>query len=166
MTLAEAAAQAQQLAEAGDERALADLRREWDEEVESAARDGDYRVRAQAFRAIAQFRYRQKLALLERGLADESPACRGSALVALEALSRDAPGVVNGVRSALHNLVSADPNDAVRRLAALSLKNGSAQRETIVLLSGIAADDEESRDVRESAGKVAAALTKKSRTPR
>ena len=164
MSLAQAAAEAQQLAEAGDERALADLRRQWDEEVEAAARDRDYRVRAVAFRAIAQFRYRQKLALLERGLGDESPACRGSALVALESLSRDSPGIVNGVRSVLHKLVSADPNEAVRRLATLSLKNGSPQRETIVLLSGIASDDEQSRDVRETASKVAALLTKKSRT--
>ena len=164
MTLAEAAAQAQQLAEAGDERALADLRRQWDDDVEAAARDPDYRVRALAFRSIAQFRYRQKLALLERGLADQSPACRGSALVALDSLSRDSPGVVNGVRSVLHNLVSDDPNEAVRRLAALSLKNGSAQRETIVLLSGIAGDDDQPRELRETAGKVAALLTKKSRT--
>ena len=86
MTLAEAAAEAQQLAEAGDERALAELRRQWDDEVEAAVRDRDYRVRAVGFRAIAQFRFRQKLALLERGLGDESPACRGSALVALESL--------------------------------------------------------------------------------
>jgi len=164
VTLAEAAAHAQQLAEAGDERALADLRREWDDEVEAAARDSDYRVRALAFRSIAQFRYRQKLALLERGLGDESPACRGSALVALESLSRDSPGVVNNVRSVLHNLVSGDPNEAVRRLATMALKNGSAQRETIVLLSGIAEDDEQSRDVRDTARKVAALLTKKSRT--
>lgn len=163
MNLVEAAAEAQQLAEAGDERALADLRRRWDDEVEAAARDRDYRIRALAFRAIGQFQYRQKLALLERGLGDESPACRGSALVALESLSRDSPGIVNGVRGVLHNLVSADPNEAVRRLAALSLKNGSPQRETIVLLSGIAADDDQPRDVRETAGKIAALLTKKSR---
>ena len=164
MTLAEAAAEAQQLAEAGDERALADLRRQWDDEVEAAARDADYRVRALAFRSIAQFRYRQKLPLLERGLGDESPACRGSALVAVESLSRDSPSVVNGFRSVLHKLVSGDPNEAVRRLAAVALKNGSPQRETIVLLSGIANDDDQSRDVRETAGKVAALLTKKSRT--
>jgi HEAT repeat protein len=163
VNLQEAAAHAQQLADAGDERALADLRREWDDEVEAAARDRDYRLRALAFRAIAQFRFRQKLPLLERGLGDESPACRGSALVALESLSRDHPGIVNGVRGILHTLVSADPNDAVRRLAILALKNGSPQRETIVLLSGLAADDEQSREVRETAGKMATLLTKKSR---
>ncbi|MFL5937623.1 MAG: HEAT repeat domain-containing protein, partial [Gaiellaceae bacterium] len=78
MTLAEAAAEAQELADAGDERELANLRRHWDDEVEGAARDGDYRVRAVAYRAIGQFRYRQKLELLARGLDDESPACRGS----------------------------------------------------------------------------------------
>ena len=51
----------------------------------------DFRVRAQAYRAIAQFRFRQKTELLRRGLEDDSPACRGSALVALESLSRDHP---------------------------------------------------------------------------
>ena len=74
LNLAEAAAQAQELAEAGDERALADLRAQWDDEVEGAARDADFRVRAVAYRAIGQFRYRQKLELLQRGLEDESPA--------------------------------------------------------------------------------------------
>ena len=165
MTLAEAAAEAQRLAEAGDERALADLRREWDEEVEAAARDGDYRVRAVAFRAIAQFNYRQKTALLERGLSDESPACRGSAVVALEALSREHPGVVNPLRGVLHQLVSHDPNAAVRRLAIVCLKNGSPQRETIVLLDGIADSDDEPKEVAETARKVSLLLTKKSRSP-
>ena len=51
MTLAEAAAEADSLAQAGDERALATLRSQWDEEIEAAARDADYRVRAQAYRA-------------------------------------------------------------------------------------------------------------------
>ena len=79
MTIAEAAAEADALAQAGDERALAQLRSQWDEEIEAGARDADYRVRAQAYRAIAQFRFRQKLELLRRGLEDESPAARGSA---------------------------------------------------------------------------------------
>ena len=164
MTLAEAAAEAQRLAEAGDERALADMRRQWDEEVEAAVRDSDYRVRAVAFRAIAQFRFRQKLALLERGLGDESPACRGSALVALESLSREHPAAVNGVRRILHELASHDGNEAVRRLAIVCLKNGSAQRDTQVLLEGLAQDDEQSRDVRETARKVAQLLARKSRS--
>ena len=166
MNLAEAAAEAQRLSEAGDERTLADLRREWDEEVEAAARDSDYRVRALAFRAIAQFNYRQKLELLQRGLEDESPACRGSALIALESLSRDSPAAVNNVRRILHELASADGNQAVRRLAIVTLKNGSPQRDTLVLLQGLAADDEASRDVRETARKVAAGLTKKANVRR
>ena len=76
MTLQEAAAQADALAQAGDQTALAKLRAEWDDEVEHAARSGDYRIRALAYRAIAQFRFRQKLQLLRRGLEDESPAAR------------------------------------------------------------------------------------------
>jgi hypothetical protein len=163
VTLAEAAAEAQQLAEAGDERALAELRRQWDDEVEAAVRDQDYRVRAVGFRAIAQFRFRQKLALLERGLGDESPACRGSALVALESLSRDHPAAVNGVRRILHELATNDGNEAVRRLAIVCLKNGSAQPDTQVLLAGLADDDEQSRELRETARKVAQLLARKSR---
>ena len=76
-TLADAAAAADALAQGGDERSLAALRVQWDEEIEAAARDADYRVRSQAYRAIAQFRFRQKLQLLRRGLEDESPAARG-----------------------------------------------------------------------------------------
>ncbi|MGH3066801.1 MAG: HEAT repeat domain-containing protein, partial [Gaiellaceae bacterium] len=101
MSLSEAAAKADALAQAGDERSLAVLRTQWDEEIEAGARDADYRVRAQAYRAIAQFRFRQKVELLRRGLEDESPACRGSALISLELLSREHPGLVNDVRPLL-----------------------------------------------------------------
>lgn len=163
MNLAEAAAQADGLAQAGDQKALATLRQQWDEELEHAARNADYRVRAQAYRAIAQFRFRQKLELVRRGLHDESPAARGSALIALEALSRDHPGDVNGMRALLHELASNDPNMAVRRLAIVCLKNGSAQRETILILSGLADDDDQEADLRKAARAVAAALTKRAR---
>jgi len=164
MDLAEAAARANELAAAGDERGLADLRAEWADEVEGAARNPDFRVRALAYRAIGQLRYRQKLELLRRGLEDESPACRGSALLSLELLSRDHPGNVNAVRPLLHELASRDSNEAVRRLAIVCLKNGSPQRETIVLLSGLAEDDEADRELRQTAAKVSAALTRKSRS--
>ena len=160
MNLAEAAAEADALAEQGDERALATLRQQWDDELEHAARAQDYRERAVAFRAIAQFRFRQKTELLRRGLDDESPAVRGSALLALERLSREHPGVVNGVRPLLHELAARDPNEAVRRLAIVSLKNGSSDRATIQLLEGLAGG-EEPRELREVAGKVAQALRRK-----
>jgi DNA-binding PucR family transcriptional regulator len=163
VTLAEAAARADELAAAGDQKALATLRQEWDEEVEHAARHADYRVRAQAYRAIAQFRFRQKLELVRRGLGDESPAARGSALIALEGLSRDHPGDVNSMRRQLEDLARADGNAAVRRLAIVCLKNGSPARETITLLDGIAEDDEQDADVRKTAKAVALALVKKSR---
>ena len=68
MTLAEAAAQADELAQRGAERELAQLRAEWDDELEAAARNADFRERAAAYRAVGQFRYRQKLELLRRGL--------------------------------------------------------------------------------------------------
>ncbi len=105
-------------------------------------RNADYRERAVAYRAIGQFRFRQKTELLRRGLEDESPACRGSALISLELLSRDGPAAVNSARPLLHRLVSADDNDAVRRLAVVCLRNGSPTRDTIVLLNGLADDDE------------------------
>ncbi len=163
MTLEEAAAQADELAQQGDERGLATLRQQWDEELEHAARDSDYRVRAHAYRAIAQFRFRQKLELIRRGLQDESPAARGSALIALEGLSRDHPGDVNSMRAILHEIATNDSNMAVRRLAIVCLKNGSAQRETILILNGLADDDEQEQDLRKTAKTVAGALTKRSR---
>ncbi|HEX2426829.1 MAG TPA: HEAT repeat domain-containing protein [Gaiellaceae bacterium] len=161
MTLAEAAAEADALADAGEERALAQLRSQWDEEIEAAVRDGDYRVRAQGYRAIAQFRFRQKLELLRRGLEDESPAARGSALIALEGLSRSHPGDVNAFRPLLHELAARDPNTAVRRLAVICLKNGTAQRDTLQLLEGIAEADDEDAELRKTARAVHASLKKK-----
>jgi hypothetical protein len=161
LTLAEAAAQADQLAESGSEQELSKLRSEWSDEIEAACRNSDYRERAVAYRAIGQFRFRQKTELLRRGLEDESPSCRGSALISLERLSRDSPGVVNSVRALLHKMVNEDPNQAVRKLAAVCLRNGSPQRETIVLLAGLSEDDRLDRDLREVAAKVAASLKKK-----
>ena len=161
MTLAEAAAQADALAESGDARALAQLRAKWDDDIEADARNADYRVRSQAYRAIAQFRFRQKLELLRRGLEDDSPAARGSALIALEALSRDHPGDVNSFRPLLHELAARDPNAAVRRLAVICLKNGTAQRDTIQLLEGIGESDDADADLRKTARAVSAALRKR-----
>jgi len=161
LTLAEAAAQADSLAEAGSEQELSKLRAEWSDEIEAAVRNADYRERAVGYRAIGQFRFRAKTELLRRGLEDESPSCRGSALVALERLSRESPGVVNAVRPLLHKMVNSDDNQAVRRLAVVCLKNGSAQRETITLLAGLSEDDRLDRDLREIAAKVAASLKKK-----
>jgi HEAT repeat protein len=162
--LAEAAAEADALAQAGDERALAKLRADWDDELEAAARNADYRIRAQAYRAIAQFRFRQKRELLRRGLEDESPAARGSALIALEGLSRTHPGDVNSYRPLLHELAARDPNLAVRRLAVICLKNGSPQRDTLQLLEGIAESDEEDAELRKTARVVGSALRKKAVT--
>ena len=137
------------------------MRSEWADELESAARSSDYRERAVAYRAIGQFQFRQKVELLRRGLEDESPACRGSALISLERLSRDHPGAINAARPLLHTLANADDNPAVRRLAVVCLKNGTPQRDTIVLLEGIAEDDDEDRELRATAKRVAAGLRKR-----
>jgi HEAT repeat protein len=161
VTLAEAAAEADALAEAGNERELSELRADWDEVLESSARGADFRDRAIAYRAIGQFRFRTKKELLRRGLEDESPAVRGSALLALERLSRDHPGDVNDVRPLLHELVTHDGNEAVRRLAVVALRNGSPRTDTIQILASLGDDDEQPRELREAAAKVAHALRRK-----
>jgi HEAT repeat protein len=163
VTLAEAAAQADALAGEGKERELAQLRAQWDDELEASARSADFRERAVAYRAVGQFRFRAKTELLRRGLDDESPAVRGSALLALELLSRDHPKVVNDVRPLLHELVTRDGNEAVRRLGVVALRNGSARPDTIQILSSLGADDEQSRELRDSATKVAQQLRRKTR---
>jgi hypothetical protein len=167
VTLAEAAAQAEEFVASGDERGLSQLRNEWGEELESQARSQDFRERALAFRAIGMFRWRAKEELLRRGLDDTSPAARGSALLSIELLSRDHPSSVNSVRPILHKMLSdSDENAAVRRLAVMALKNGSAQRETIVLLEGTAADDDENADLRRACETIAQELKRKAREKR
>ena len=162
MDLAQAAALADEYAKGGLERELATLRGEWADEIEASCRSNDYRVRALAYRAIARFRFRQKLELLRRGFEDDSPAVRGSALISLEGLSRSHPGDVNAYRSLLHELASNDSNVAVRRLAIVCFKNGTPARETILILDGIADDDENDADVRKTARSVSLLLVKKS----
>jgi HEAT repeat protein len=163
LSLAEAGVEANLLAESGNERDLAKLRAAWAEELEAAARSADHIERAAAYRAVGQFRFRQKEELLRRGLEDDSPAARGSALLSLELLSREHPRVVNSVRPLLHTLANADGNAAVRRLAIISLRNGSPQRDTIVLLQGISEEEGLDREIQQTAAKVAAGLEKKAR---
>jgi hypothetical protein len=162
MTLAEAAAQADQLATSGAAQELATLRAEWDDELEAQARSSDFRERALAFRAVGMFRWRAKEELLRRGLDDGSPAARGSALLSLELLSREHPSTVNSVRPLLHKMLAdGDENSAVRRLAVMALKNGSAQRDTIVLLEGLSVDDDADGDLRRAAATVVQGLKRK-----
>ena len=49
----------------------------------------------------------------------------------------------------------------MRRLAIVALRNGSPQRETIQILAALAEDDEQDRELREAAAKVAQVLRKK-----
>jgi HEAT repeat protein len=162
VNLTEAAAQADALAEEGKERELSQLRAQWDDELEASARTADFRERAVAYRAIGLFRFRTKKELLRRGLEDDSPAVRGSALLALERLSRDHPGDVNDVRPLLHELVAHDGNEAVRRLGVAALKNGSPRPDTIQILTSLGQNEEEPRELRETAAKVAQLLRRKS----
>ena len=111
------------------------LRREWEDEVEGAARDPDYRVRAVAYRAIGQFRYRQKLELLAARAGGREPgvprlgARRRSSCSRATARRRQrrAGGRSTSSRATIRN-------QAVRRLAIVCLKNGSGRRETIAIL--------------------------------
>jgi HEAT repeat protein len=167
VTLAEAAVRAEELASGGSAQDLAQLRTEWDDELEAAARSSDFRERALAFRAVGMFRWRAKEELLRRGLDDESPAARGSALLSLELLSRDHPSTINAVRPLLHKMLAdADENPAVRRLVALALRNGSPQRDTIVLLEGLSADDGADAELRRAAAGVAQGLKRKAQERR
>ena len=167
MTLAEAATRADELAESGAAQELATLRGEWDEELEAAARSSDFRERALAFRAIGLFRWRAKEELLRRGLEDPSPAARGSALLSVELLSREHPSTVNSVRPLLHKMLAdGEESSPVRRLAVLALKNGSAQRDTIVLLEGLSVDEDADGDLRRAAGGVAQGLKRKAQEKR
>ncbi len=161
--LADAAVAADALAGEGKERELSQLRAQWDDELEAAARGPDFRERAVAYRAIGQFRFRTKIELLRRGIGDDSPAVRGSSLLSLEQLSRDHPGVVNDMRPLLHELLTHDGNEAVRRLAVVVLRNGSARPDTIQILASLGADDEQPRELRDAATKVAQTLRQKSR---
>jgi HEAT repeat protein len=163
LDLAAVAARAAQIT---DERELSQLRHAADEEIEEAARSADFRERAIAYRAVGQMRFRAKTELLRRGLEDDSPACRGSALLSLELLSREHPRVANQVRPLLHQLANADANTAVRRLAVLALKNGSPQPDTIVLLDHLATSEEEDKELRLAAAKVVEALKRKARERR
>ena len=126
-------------------------------------RSEDYRERAVAYRAIGQFRFRQKTELLSRGIDDESPACRGSALISLELLSRDAPGACQlgeaAAPSARLGRRQRSRPAARDRLPEQRL----ADRDTIVLLDGLADDDRRAQELRETAAKVAAGLQKKAR---
>ncbi|MDQ3889456.1 MAG: HEAT repeat domain-containing protein [Actinomycetota bacterium] len=157
MNLAEAVARG---AELSDERALAELRREVADDIEAAARSPNFQLRAVAYRAIGQLRFNQKTELLRRGLEDESPACRGSALISLERLSREQPGLVNAVRPLLHTLAYSDAHQSVRRLAVFCLKNGSPNRETLTLLAHLVHEAEE-KDLRATASSVHRVLRRK-----
>jgi HEAT repeat protein len=163
LSLAEAGVEANALAESGNERDLAKLRAAWSDDLEAAARSDDFRERAAAYRAVGQFRFRQKEELLRRGLEDASPAVRGSALLSLDKLSQDHPGVINDVRSLLHELLTNDDNEAVRRLSVMALRNGSARPDTIQILASLGADDEQPRELRDAASKVAQVLRRKTK---
>jgi len=134
VNLAEAAAQADELAENGSAQELATLRSEWDDELEAAARSADFRERALAFRAVGMFRWRAKEELLRRGLDDGSPAARGSALLSLELLSRDHPSTVNSVRPLLHKMLE-KPKDRRRPRAEAGCRNPMGRSMSNVLRS-------------------------------
>ena len=118
-----------------------------------AARAADFRERAVAYRAIGQFRFRTEEELLRRGLDDESPAVRGSAVLSLERLSRDHPGDVNDLRPLLHELVDArrQRGSAPTRGRRASERLGAP--DTIRILASLGEDDEQPRELRDAASR-------------
>jgi hypothetical protein len=160
LTLAEAVALA---GEAKDERALADLRREVGDDTRDRGRSANYQGAGGRLPRDRTASLQPEDRAPAAGLEDTSPACRGSALLSLELLSRDHPGLVNGARSLLHSLANDDPNPAVRRLAVLSLKNGSPTPDTITLLAHIGEEADE-RELRQTATAVHQSLKKKAAT--
>ena len=83
-------------------------------------------------------------------------------VLALEKLSRDHPGVINDVRPLLHELLTHDGNEAVRRLAVVSLEERIAAAPTRFSCSAsVGDDDEQPRELREAAAKVAQLLRRK-----
>ena len=65
------------------------------------------------------------------------------------------------MRPLLHDIVARDGNEAVRRLAVMALRNGSAQQDTILILASLAENDEQDRQLRDAAAKVAQSLKRK-----
>jgi hypothetical protein len=63
-------------------------------------------------------------------------------------------------------LADDEENPAVRRLVVMALRNGSPQRDTIVLLEGLGADDAVEGDLRRAAGTVAQGLKRKAQAKR
>ena len=109
-------------------------------------------MRGVAYRAIAQFRFRQKLELLRRGLEDESAGARGSALIALDV----ALGATTPATSTSSGRCSTSSPRATRTTPSGGSRSsasgtGTADRGTIQLLEGIAGDDENDREVRDAA---------------
>ena len=113
---------------AGNERELAELRAEWAEELEAAARSQDYRERAVAYRAVGQFRFRaEDRAAAPRARGREPGLPRLGAALARAALARPPAARSTRVRPLLHDArrtrTTTRPCDGWRSCA---LRNGSA----------------------------------------
>ena len=142
------------------ERELADLRAEWADELEASLPQHTTTACAPlAYRAIAPVPLpRRSSSCSAAGSRTRARPCRGSALIALEgALARPSRRRQRVPRRCSTSSPSRDPNAAVRRLAIVCFKNGTPARETILILDGIADDDETDAEVRKTARSVVAA---------
>ena len=165
LTLAEAAAAADALAgKGGAERELAELRAPSGPTSSRRPRGtpttGSARSRTGRSASSASARSSSSCAAGSRTRARPAAARRSSRSSCSRA---GIPRPVNDVRPLLHTLANADDNEAVRRLALVCLRNGSPQRDTIVLLEHLAEDDDEARELRATAKRVAQELRKRSR---
>ncbi len=129
--------------------------------LEAQARSTDYRVRAAGLPgAVGQFRFRQKLEVLSRrGLERRKPGLSRSSALHLARAASARPSADGQLGEALlHNSANADGNEAVRRLAILALETALLSA-TRLSCCRIGEEEGSSRDVRETAAKVAAGST-------
>ncbi len=165
--LASAAAEAAALAEQGEERELAGLRTAWQDELEASHPfvglpragcrvPGDRAVPLPAEDGAAPARARGREPRVPRLSADlaRAPLARPS-----RARQRRAPAPAR----ALLATTTTRPCAGSRSIC---LDHGSPQRETILLLSSIADDDEQDRELRAAASKIGERLRKKGATKR
>ena len=139
------------------------LRAQWDEEVEAAARSADYRERVVALprdRPVPLPAEDRAAAARARGREPGLP--RLGAPLARAALARPSRRRERACGRCCTSSSTSDGNEAVRRLAIMALRNGSPQRgHDRDPRPRSASDDEQGRELREAAAKVAQVLRRK-----
>ena len=164
LTLAEAAAVADELAKQGKERELADLRRDWSDEIEERHPLGRLpraRRRLPGDRAAPLPPEGRAPAPRPRGRQPGLPRLR--APLARAALARPPAGRSTPCGRSCTRCQRRRQRGRPSPGGPSACANGSPQRDTVVLLQGIAEEDGLERDLRATAAKVAAGLEKRAK---